>query len=486
MKKTIILLACAFYISAQLTAQWNDSGSVLTTKDNVGIGTDFQDSDFKLVVANGINIGGIKNGSLKVRHINGKDYKSASLDHLYLNYNIAKNVYIGKYEGEKTSNLIVSGGMTVDKDVNIGGNTNATLRVRHLNGKDYKSANLDHLYLNYNIDKNVYIGKYEGEKTSNLIVSGGMTVDKDVNIGGNTNATLRVRHLNGKDSKSANLDHLYLNYNIDKNVYIGKYEGEKTSNLIVSGGMTVDKDVNIGGNTNAKLRVRHLNGKDYKSANLDHLYLNYNIDKNVYIGKYEGEKTSNLIVSGGMTVDKDVNIGGNTNAKLRVRHLNGKDYKSANLDHLYLNYNTGKDVYVGKFGDKASNLFVNGKIGLGTTSTGSHKLAVEGSIGAREIVVESGGWSDFVFDNTYELKNLSEVESFINKNKHLPDVPSEQEVKEKGVNLGQMDAILLQKIEELTLYLIGQNKTQKELMNTIQSQQTEIKNLKKEISSLKK
>ena len=279
--------------------------------------------------------------------------------------------------------------------------------------------------MGYNIAKNVYIGKYEGEKTSNLIVSGGMTVDKDVNIGGNTNAMLRVRHLNGKDSKSANLDHLYLNYNIDKNVYIGKYEGEKTSNLIVSGGMTVDKDVNIGGNTNAKLRVRHLNGKDYKSADLDHLYLNYNIAKNVYIGKYEGEKTSNLIVSGGMTVDKDVNIGGNTNAKLRVRHLNGKDYKSANLDHLYLNYNTGKDVYVGKFGDKASNLFVNGKIGLGTTSTGSHKLAVEGSIGAREIVVESGGWSDFVFDNSYELKNLSEVESFINKNKHLPDVPSQ-------------------------------------------------------------
>ena len=127
-----------------------------------------------------------------------------------------------------------------------------------------------------------------------------------------------------------------------------------------------------------------------------------------------------------------------------------------------------------------------GNIGIGTLEPGKYKLAVEGKIGAREIEVKQGSWADFVFYEDYELKNLSEVESFINENKHLPDVPSEQEVKEKGINLGQMDAILLQKIEELTLYLIGQNKTQKKLMNTIQSQQTEIKNLKKEISSLKK
>lgn len=85
-------------------------------------------------------------------------------------------------------------------------------------------------------------------------------------------------------------------------------------------------------------------------------------------------------------------------------------------------------------------------VGIGTTSIGSHKLAVHGTIGAREIKVEAGTWSDFVFDDNYKLKSLYEVESFIKENNHLPDIPSEKEVMKKGINLGEMDAKLLQKI----------------------------------------
>jgi hypothetical protein len=61
------------------------------------------------------------------------------------------------------------------------------------------------------------------------------------------------------------------------------------------------------------------------------------------------------------------------------------------------------------------------------------------------------------------LPSLTEVEAFINKNKHLPDVPSESEVLENGINLGEMDALLLQKIEELTLYVIELEKKLEEL-----------------------
>ncbi len=104
-----------------------------------------------------------------------------------------------------------------------------------------------------------------------------------------------------------------------------------------------------------------------------------------------------------------------------------------------------------------------GEVGIGTISTGSHKLAVDGSIGAREIKVEATGWSDFVFEKGYELKSLEEVEYHIAENGHLPEVPSEKEVTENGINLGEMDAKLLQKIEELTLYLIEQNKEIKAL-----------------------
>jgi len=80
-----------------------------------------------------------------------------------------------------------------------------------------------------------------------------------------------------------------------------------------------------------------------------------------------------------------------------------------------------------------------------------------GLLTAREIEVTLAGdfgWPDYVFNENYKLQKLSELEKFIKLNKHLPDVPSEVEIKEKGINLGDMSAILLKKVEELTLYVI--------------------------------
>ena len=75
-----------------------------------------------------------------------------------------------------------------------------------------------------------------------------------------------------------------------------------------------------------------------------------------------------------------------------------------------------------------------------------------------EIKVQLAPTADFVFNDNYELKELTEIESFIKENRHLPDIPSGKEIEENGVNLGEMDAKLLQKIEELTLYVIDINK----------------------------
>ena len=120
-------------------------------------------------------------------------------------------------------------------------------------------------------------------------------------------------------------------------------------------------------------------------------------------------------------------------------------------DGIY--FNTGSNT-------RNTQMYINGygNVGVGTIVTGTHKLAVEGSIGAREISVEVSGWSDFVFENSYKLPSLEEVEKHINDNGHLPEIPNETEVTENGINLGEMNAKLLQKIEELTLYLIEQNK----------------------------
>jgi len=83
----------------------------------------------------------------------------------------------------------------------------------------------------------------------------------------------------------------------------------------------------------------------------------------------------------------------------------------------------------------------------------AYKLDVDGSIRSNEIVVNADG-ADFVFEDNYKLRDLQEVENFIEKNKHLPDIESAKEIQINGLELGKMDMKLLQKIEEMTLYMI--------------------------------
>ena len=100
---------------------------------------------------------------------------------------------------------------------------------------------------------------------------------------------------------------------------------------------------------------------------------------------------------------------------------------------------------------------VTSSVGIGTQNPGNFRLAVNGSIRAKEIVVKTG-WSDFVFEPDYHLLSLEEVDAHIKEHGRLPDIPSAEQVAEHGVKVGEMEAKLLQKVEELTLHVIDMNK----------------------------
>jgi len=121
------------------------------------------------------------------------------------------------------------------------------------------------------------------------------------------------------------------------------------------------------------------------------------------------------------------------------------------------------------------------------TKAATYALAVGGKAIAEAVTVQmQSGWSDYVFEKAYQLPSLTEVKSYIDQNKHLPDVPSADEVAKEGIDLGEMNKILLKKVEELTLYLIEKDKKEKQqdLINQENTQQ--IKQLKSQLESFTK
>jgi hypothetical protein len=129
-------------------------------------------------------------------------------------------------------------------------------------------------------------------------------------------------------------------------------------------------------------------------------------------------------------------------------------------------------------------LLANGNVGIGTANPAT-KLAVNGTISSTKVKVTQTGWSDFVFLPGYRLPRLSDLEKFVNENKHLPDIPSADDVKKNGIDVGDMQAKLLQKIEELTLYLIDLNKKVEAQQQLITSQQQLIKEQAETLNRIK-
>jgi hypothetical protein len=189
----------------------------------------------------------------------------------------------------------------------------------------------------------------------------------------------------------------------------------------------------------------------------------------VQLGNGPDEAGTKLQITSGSDVDlTDANsgyimMGSQTSTNMAMDNNEIQVRNNGAASHLYLQ-NSGGNVFVGdatnftsahRLGVDGNAVFL-GAVRIGETVTpGGYKLAVDGKAICTELLVRLvPNWPDYVFNNSYKLKGIDEVESFIKKNNHLPGIPSAKEIEANGMNVGEMQKLQMEKIEELTLYII--------------------------------
>jgi hypothetical protein len=185
-----------------------------------------------------------------------------------------------------------------------------------------------------------------------------------------------------------------------------------------------------------------------------------------------------------------------TSARSRFTLSNGINYASLNLNgstyptdpnalEIFAPSSGGALIF-GAGGSQWMRLTQNGNVLIGKSSqvNTSYILDVAGNARANEVVVNTTG-ADFVFDPTYKLPSLSSLERYIENNHHLPQIASAKEMQADGLNLGDNQTKLLQKVEELTLYLIEKDKQLNEQQKINQSFQQQLNVLTEQLKALK-
>ncbi|MBI9037240.1 MAG: hypothetical protein JEY97_03835 [Bacteroidales bacterium] len=215
---------------------------------------------------------------------------------------------------------------------------------------------------------------------------------------------------------------------------------------------------NIEGSLNTAVGCSSLNdnteGDNNTALGYISAFSNISGDNNIALGSmslYSNETGSNNLAIGR-------HAGFNTlgSGNIFVGHEAGLYEEGSNK--LYISNSSTDTPLI--YGDFSSNILsINGDVAIGTTFASGYKLSVDGKIICEELRVDmQEDWPDYVFKKDYKLMPLDEVEEFINENGHLPNIPSASEMSNSGLEIGETQRLLMEKIEELTLYIIEQQK----------------------------
>jgi len=280
------------------------------------------------------------------------------------------------------------------------------------------------------------------------------------------------------------------------NLYVAGKTGlgtaEPTSTLDVRGNVRIGDD-NVG---NYIYTVRDYSFPIFKTSRTDLTapgtistdgWGNFSMDRSFGIGYVPGKNmgAGNLYAAGRigigtaeptekLDVRGNIRLGGDDagNYIFTIANTNLPIIKSSRTDlthpgllsadgwgNFSVNHSFGIGYQLGRDNMDNSNLFVAGRVGIGTDDPKGYSLAVKGNVIAESITVKtSSTWPDYVFGKSYALMPLSEIEDYIKNNQHLPDMPSAAVIQTDGINLGEINILLTKKIEELTLHLIAKDK----------------------------